>query len=128
MEVLIKQPGHRAPGVQIRRRSVVGRRREKEKKPVRLRHKGVRVGGERANERERKREEEEPRDTEGGRRVKRGNARETECQGGWGIIRARALLAPARGAGEAIWPLLMSDARNPYCHPSPTDPSVSRIS
>jgi len=93
------------------------------------------VGGERANEREREREceEEEPRDTaEGGRRVKRGNARETECQGGWGIIRARALLARVRvvvgGCREAIWPLLMSDARNPYCHPSPTDPSVSRIS
>lgn len=56
------------------------------------------MGGERANEREREREEEDPRDTEGGRRVKRGNARETECQGGWGIIRARALLALVRGA------------------------------
>lgn len=56
-------------------------------------------GAERANEREREREEEEPRDTEGGRRrVKRGNAREIECQGGWGIIRARALLARVRVA------------------------------
>lgn len=93
----------------------------------------MRAGGERANEREREREEEEPRDTEGGRRVKRGNAREIECQGGWGIIRARALLARVRGLPRgdirvAIWPLLMSDARNPYCHPSPTDPSVSGIS
>lgn len=35
---------------------------------------------------------------------------------------------PWGGTEEAIWPLLMSDARNPYCHPSPTDPSVSRIS
>lgn len=34
----------------------------------------------------------------------------------------------AGGAGVAIWPLLMSDARNPYCHPSPTDLSVSQIS
>lgn len=52
---------------------------------------------ERANEREREREEEASRDTEGGRRVKRGNAREIECQGGWGIIRARVLLARVRG-------------------------------
>lgn len=56
----------------------------------------MRAGGERANEREHEREEEEPRDTEGGRRVKRGNAREIECQGGWGIIRARVLLARVR--------------------------------
>lgn len=32
VEVLIKQPGHRASGVQIRRRSAVGRRREKRRR------------------------------------------------------------------------------------------------
>lgn len=79
-----------------------GRKGEETSKTKTQGWKGVRAGGERANEREREREEEEPRDTEGGRRVKRGNAREIECQGGWGIIRARALLARVRGLPRGV--------------------------